>query len=261
MTTSLMGQDPINGNGEEREKEILNCSAEERELSQQVEESVKVKADKKPLSLIEEDKWQTFTSFIVKFQSKQVEGRTELQTIIHDLDTDTTKTWSGIERSQLQQWMLDLITEKMQLVSEPETLAVISPVTVQIIQLQAFQPPQTEVPMVVDRTGQGFPNFIKSSVPFALEITVSLAGLNVADVAKQKLIFCTKAYARHRATGAITNFGNTQFNSLIKNQLSYTIRLPETTLQPGMYRLQILVTLQGLPATPGCFEVPLLQVV
>ena len=145
---------------------------------------------------------------------------------------------------------------------EAEKLAVKTPVTVEIAQVRAFQPPWTRIPMVVNNPGQGFSNPISSGEPFALEIAFGLSELNGADIAKQQVACCVQFYTRHRFTGAITHLGDTKANILVEGQTYYTAVLPETTLQEqGMHRLQVLVTLQGVPAPPAFFEVPLLQVV
>ncbi len=116
--------------------------------------------------------------------------------------------------------------------------------------------------MVVNNPGQGFSNPISSGEPFALEIAFGLSELNGADIAKQQVACCVQFYTRHRFTGTITHLGDTKANILVEGQTYYTAVLPETTLQEqGMHRLQVLVTLQGVPAPPAFFEVPMLQVV
>jgi hypothetical protein len=161
----------------------------------------------------------------------------------------------------LQSWFLAQVSKLNQPEFASEQPLARIPVVVEICQLQAFQPPQNGVPLIVNQMNRAFPSFIKMGEPFSVELTFELAGLDRADVGQ---VTCSaQIYARDRLTGAITHLGDTEADISVKSgQSLYTAALPESTLQQsGMYCLQVLVILRNIPATPGYFEVPMLQVV
>jgi hypothetical protein len=233
------------------------------ELSLEIEKPANIEAEEPPKPSVEESEGLTLASFIVKFQTRQGEGRTEQQTVVCHRESDTTETWTGIEGEQLQQWMLERVRTTMQ--PEPvaeQPAAAATPLTVEITQLRAFQPPRTGMLMVIAEAGEGFSGFFTSGEPFALEVAFKLTGQTTANITLPQATYCVEVYARHRATGVKTSLGETQPHTLIATQTSYTTMLPDITLQqPGIYRLQVLVTLQGIRAIPGFLEIPLLQVI
>jgi hypothetical protein len=221
-------------------------------------------------SSIEEDEWQSFASFKVEFQSRQRQGHLEEQRLtVHCLETEQSQVWSSLERDSLQdsfiahlpQWMLERISEGMQQSSDAQSPVAALLVSVEIDQIRLFQPLQTRKPMVVQKSSRVFPYAIASSQPFALELSFSLAGLNAANVAKKQVAYHAQVYACHRVTGAIALLSDAELGTLTEGQLSYQAKLAPALLEPGIYRLQAIVKLQDVPATPGGFKVPLLQVV
>lgn len=247
-----------------------HCSIEEKESCHQTEESAPIEVEGNlPLS-VQDGTWNTFASFAIELQNKQVEGRVEQRTIVRHIEANTVRICSEIESnslhdsfaSQLQQWIQSQIGESMQPEPEAEQSDVTTSVTAQIAQLALFQPPQSRMPAIVNRAGQGFSSFVQSGELFALAITFQLTGLKVANIAKQRIRYSAQAYARHRVTGAIASLGDTEATLLVQERPFYTALLPETTLQqPGLYRLQVLVTFQGATLPPAFFDVPMLQVI
>lgn len=251
-------------------EESPHFSTEERELCHPTGESIPIEAEGNLPPSIQDGTWKTFASFAIAFQSKQVEGRAEQRTIVRHIETDTVRIWSGSESdslhdsfaSQLQQWIQSQIGESIQPEPEAEKSDLTTPVTAEIVQLGLFQPPQTGMPVLVDHAGQGFSSFVQSGESFALAITFQLTGLKGTDIAKQEIRYSAQVYARHRTTGAIASLGDTEATILVQERPFYTALLPETTLQqPGMYRLQVLVTFQGATVPPAFFDVPMLQVI
>ncbi|MBD0343283.1 MAG: hypothetical protein ICV63_00295 [Coleofasciculus sp. Co-bin14] len=131
----------------------------------------------------------------------------------------------------------------------------------EIDQIQAFQSSQTHRSMVAQPGNRLFAGSMRSEQPFALGITFSLAGLNAANLTKKPIAYFAQFYIRNRITEIVTHLGKAESATLLEGQLSYTATLPETSLQPGVYRLEAIVKLQGVSATPGSFKIPLLQVV
>jgi hypothetical protein len=245
-------------------------STEERESCHPTGESVPIEVEGNLPSSAQDGIWKTFASFSIALQNKQVEGRAEQRTIVRHLEAGTVRIWSGIESDslhdsfapQLQQWIQSQISESKPPEPEAEKSHVTTCAIARIIQLGLFQPPQTGMPALVDRAGQGFSSFVQSGESFALAITFQLTGLKAADITKQEIRYSAQVYARHRTTGAIASLGNTEATILVQERPFYTALLPETTLQqPGMYRLQVLVTFQGATIPPAFFDVPMLQVI
>ncbi|HEY9606624.1 MAG TPA: hypothetical protein V6C85_33755, partial [Allocoleopsis sp.] len=176
-------------------QESPHLSTEERESCHPTGESTPIKAEGNLPSSVQDGTWKTFASFSIALQSKQVEGRAEQRTIVRHIEAGTVKIWPGIESnslhdsfaSQLQQWIQSQISESMQPEPEAEKSHVTTCAISRIIQLGLFQPPQTEMPALVDRAGQGFSSFVQSGESFALAITFQLTGLTAADIAKQEI--------------------------------------------------------------------------
>jgi hypothetical protein len=205
--------------------------------------------------------WQSLTSFRVEFQSRQIEGQLEEQRItVHCLESDEVQDWSNLESDCLQQWILDRISAGIPASSEAETPVLAPLVSVEIEQIRAVQPPHSQRLMVAQKGNRVFPHAISSYQPLALEVAFSLSGLNAANLTKKQVAYCAQFYIRDRMTGETTHLGDAAPGTLIEGQLSYTARLDETILKPGVYRLQVSVELQDVPSIPGNFKVPLLQV-
>ncbi len=241
------------------------ASATESSPQSTVESPVGDREEDEPSQPIDESteagEWQSFASFGVEFQFRDIDGETEEQTTVRSLDTDRAKTWSGLESDRIGQWMLEQLAEARASVQpqsrQERRTATASPPVVKIERLRILQPPQTDMPVVVDAT----PGFLKRGEPFALEIAFSLVGSTGADAAEVPTQYHTQIYARDRASGAIISLSDEAYETFGEGERLYTTALPTTPLQkPGIYQLQILVTSEGQPAVPGYFEIPLLQV-
>lgn len=162
----------------------------------------------------------------------------------------------------------DAEISEMAIAPQPETqplssnhLALSEPVVVSGIQLQASQPPQSGVAMIADESSGQLLGVLKSQLPFELNVFFELAGLTAAHLRQKPIAYQVKVFALHRSTGAVEVLGETGLRPLLEAQVSYSALLEDIVLsQPGIYRLQVLITLQGIFATPGFFEIPLLQV-
>jgi hypothetical protein len=213
--------------------------------------------------------WKPFASFVVEFQAREVEGRTEeRRTTVHYMEADKGKTWSGTEGERLCQWMLSQLGEVAQRRAESEEElpvkargAAALPVTVEIAQIRAFQPPQAGAPIGIGEVGRPFLGFARGNESLAFEASFELTGLGAVEVTKEQRTYRAQFYAGDMSTDATIHLGDTEPDILIENKLSYTALLPKAILAPGMYRVQVLVKVQGLPPILGCLEVPLLQVV
>jgi hypothetical protein len=237
-------------------------ATQEAQSCELVVESANTEAQENRLPFAGKDEWRSFASFKVEFQLRQIERLVKEQRIIVQyLEADKCQAWSSLENDRLQQWMLDQIIERMQDLSEAESPVGASPVVLEIDHIQAFQSSQTYRSMVAKPGNRLFAGSISSEQPFALKITFSLAGLNAANLTKKPIAYFAQFYVRNRITEIVTHLGDAESGTLLEGQLSYTAMLPETFLQPGVYRLEAIVKLQGVSAAPASFKIPLLQVV
>jgi hypothetical protein len=134
-------------------------------------------------------------------------------------------------------------------------------VSVQITEVRAFQPPQTEIPVISSAAHQPCLGFLRSGEPFTIEALLELTGPAASEVAKGQVAYSAQFHARDRASGAFTFLGSTESDILNGSKLSYITGLPEVTLQPGTYRLEVIAMLESKPPVLGYLKVPLLRVV
>ena len=237
-----------------------NTSASEPALGGEVE------ARRRVNSIVNEDGWKPFASFVVEFQSRTLEGRAEeLRTAIHHIETDTGAKWPGITSEQPVRWMLGQVTEKVRQVSEASKTTA-QPVErlaarIEITQVRAFQPPQADTPVGFASNSQTFEGQVKGGEPFALEIGFRLIGPTASHVASMQPTRTVRSYAYDRSTGKSQHLGDAQPDCLDDSSLAYTARLPKASLPAGSYRLWVLAAIQPAVAVPDYLEVPLVQVI
>ena len=225
--------------------------------------------------------WKSSASFVVVFQARQMPDGTKQQRVkVHHREADSHEIWPhegeewpGLGSAQPWEWMVEQLGETVHPVptvergpsvgaraAEPPPAAV-PQARLQVTQIRAFQPAKAETAMGRGRAGDRFLGSVTTTEPFALEASFELVESTAAEVAKKRGTYRAQFLARDRSTGERVPLGDTEPESLVENQLSYSTRLPSTLLQPGSYRLQVLVKLQGPCPALGFLEVPLLQVV
>ena len=223
-------------------------------------------ANKKTNSLVRENGWKEFASFVVEFQTREVGGLAgEHRTAVHHMERDTGTYWPGIEHKDLCQWMLDQICDKVALEPKEHGLAQAPPVQkppakVKITQIRVFQPPQSKKPTMRIKASKPFRGSVKSDKPFTFEVDFELAGPAVADIVKKQIECNARSYVY--AKGKSIELGITGPHTLEQGKFNFTFTLPKATLQRGKYRLWVLVTTQQATLViPDYIEVPLFQVV
>ena len=226
-----------------------------------------------------EGKWKSTDVFIVEFQVLEVEGRPEKQQIIAEHIEVRDGTWQDkvtgesqeVKHEELYRWVRKKLGARMPELKElpvevppaaaaaPPTAA--PPVKVEVTRICAFQPPGAETPTAVGEAGNPFSSFVSSGEPFALEVSFELGGPAAADIVKRRTTYSAQFHVHNLTTRAKTSLGDTKAAPLVAGEPPYTARLPQASLQPGVYRLWALVTLQSTPPSMGYLEVPMLQVV
>jgi hypothetical protein len=238
------------------------CSTTENESSQSIQVAPNTEAGVHLLHLTHQDEWRKFASFRVEFQSRTIEGQGgEQRTLVHYLEANKFQTWSEIGADQLQEWMLEQISEQMCQSLADESPVSAPPITLEITQIRAFQSHQTPRPMVVEKGHRVFPGTLSHETAFSLEVGFNLTGLTALHLTNKQVGYYAQFQVRNRMTAEVIHLGDTESATLTKGQLSYTAVLAEITLEPGVYCLQVSVKLQCVPAILGRFKVPLLQVI
>ncbi|HEY9647252.1 MAG TPA: hypothetical protein V6C88_12820, partial [Chroococcidiopsis sp.] len=238
--------------------------------------------------------WQSVASFTLTVQRHVIDQRIDYQTVVHDIALDQTTTWSSVETTQLQDWITSYLTPldtaqpaHVSTLDEPlsnplsddlsKHLFGPQPLAIQIHQLQILQPPHSQTsnqangntssqangypPMVVDRVNQAFLNSLQSHHPFSLTAEFELTG--AAEISPTaSFSYMAQVFARHRSTGHIIPLSRVVTTERVGQTRRYHASFPEMAIaEAGLYRLQVLVSLQQIKASSGYFEVPMLQVV
>lgn len=204
--------------------------------------------------------WQSFASFQVNYQTRQVNGRLEQRLVAHHLETDEMESWANFETDLIQQWMGDRLRVTLpspHAESSPETALMMAEIT----QLRVLQPDWMRLPMVADKNNPIFSEAIHRAEPFALEVSMQFAGLPKTPP-KHQLAYRVQCLTRHLATGETDSLGDVTAQVSPSEDATYTVLLPPLKLlEPGIYRLKVLVTPQQASAVLGQFKVPMLEVI
>jgi hypothetical protein len=134
-------------------------------------------------------------------------------------------------------------------------------VMVKIQEVQAFQPPQAKTPTAIAEAAKQFQGFLVGDEPFDLRVSFDLVGPGADAMAKTQIPCRAQILTRKLPIGERAVLGETEPHNLTEIQKPYTVKLPEVSLSPGMYRLRVLVRLLSTPPIGDYLEVPLLQVV
>ncbi|NJN86176.1 MAG: hypothetical protein HC881_07470 [Leptolyngbyaceae cyanobacterium SL_7_1] len=201
----------------------------------------------------EQSEWAVTAAFQVEYQTRQVEGRTEQQTVIRDLETNVVKYWQQFETQLIPQWILDRL-DIAPLVAEPD--AAMMPELVQIRLMQSGEDGRSMVATATDRL---FPDAIHADVPFALELSIQFANLTAHS--SQSLTYKVECLARELSAASTLDLGTITATVTLADQGVYTTRLSDLRLpKPGIYRLKGSIALQTALPSQG-FKLPMLQVI
>jgi hypothetical protein len=241
-----------------------------------------------------QSKWRPLATFVVEFRARTgADGLEEKQTKCQQDETAQEEKWPGIEGEGLLRWMLDQVGESTpakpeeaatpeqaplpSLSAVPEKPSVAAqrpgrqptvalrpagtvPVTVEITQIRAYQPPAAKTPQVVATSAQGSTGFLRSGEPVLFELSFELAGDGASEVAKKHTPFHVDIYAYNRSTAARKHLSDPELGATEKDKLSYTKILPKAMLDAGTYRLDCAAVLEGTTVDQGYLRVPALQV-
>jgi hypothetical protein len=256
--------------------------AQDRMSSQQVIEPPELESEDAPNSRSAESEWTSTDVFIVEFQVFEVEDRPEEQRLMAEHIEVRDGTWMDkftgegqeVKDEELWRWANRKVGDRMERMPELEEVVPVEvpadtaaspaaslPAKVEVTQILAFQPPWAETPIGTGGNGQPFAGFLRGGEPFALAASLECVQPSAPEASQNRLTYSAGFYARNLSTGERLGLGETEPITLGEGELPCTAMLPEVTLPPGMYRLRVLATSQGIPAVPGYLEVPVLQVV
>lgn len=218
-----------------------------------------------------EDGWKPFASFVVEFQTRDGEGQpVDRRTAVHHMEKDAGTYWAGIQNATLCQWMLDQIRSEAGLDREeyeaPEAQPDEEPTAgepyarIVINRLRAFQPPGSGMPAHIIEAGKRFQGSVKGNEPLTFEVDFELTGPAAADLTSNQIECRARSYVYDQTSNRSTDLGEAEPKAFREGEFAYTLTLPEAVLQPGGYRLFVLVTPASTIAVPDYFEVPALQV-
>ena len=261
-----------------KEKKHYVSLSDVKEWQKKAEElatTFKVKA--KPASggiLTEKSGWNAFATYVVEFQECVTDKGREFQTQVHHMEGGYNgggrgDKWKGLAVKKAGQWIetdaLELVSEIEEItpeeIEEPKpTAPVTPPLTVEITQIQAYQPLDATKPTGKALANQLFIGFIEGDKPFALELNVRLGQNGNVVATHGPITYQAQAFAYNRTTGENIQLCEPENSTFSEGQTEDNIKLPVSSLSPGYYRLQAMMTLQTKPQALGFLEVPLLQV-
>ena len=251
----------------ESEQTAADASSESLPTAEEVEaESTAEERDTEAVKTDTEEteEWQTFASFTVEFESKQIEDEIRYQTSVRHIETDRARAWSGIEEENLQSWLREQLADAIPIMSASTAAAsskAKTRLTPLIEDLRIYQPPSIKTPMGLYQPSRMFPSPIRSNLPFTLELQFRIQEQDVLAKTEEKVLYQVECYSRSLKKGGAFLLGQIPPTPLLSDQRgSYTARFPTMNLQSGIFRLQVLLNLQGINAFPAYFEIPALQV-
>jgi hypothetical protein len=223
-------------------------------------------------SLVRENGWKPFASFVVEFQSHQGKASLENQrTAVHYMEADTGMTWPGIETSKLCQWMSnqvgassgfqadEIINYHADLVEAPPSN--ISSAKLKVTRIRLYQPPGTLPPVYQAELGSLNEGFMGGNKPFQAEIEYMITGPGAADITHQQATCTLQAFAYELSSGKSTVLGEAVTIPLKDGVIDYVTLLQPVSLSPGKYRMWVTVGLQIPIAVPDFLEIPVLNII
>ena len=234
------------------------------------------------------DEWETIASFNVAVQARQGGDRTEYYMTAHHAESDTSPSWSGplvatTDGDSLLNWMLSHANASTAMPAHPQqsTLQIEkqpeSPVepysiqqvvesrgTIDLKQVHLVQPPNRGTQIPIQATGKPLRDSINGYEAFTLKLAFELTNIESINFRNGvKPITYSIQWNAEQLTGShrLIPLSDVLNQPIVHNQLTYDILLPPAVLAPGIYRLQVLVTLHGIPALPAFLDIPRLSVI
>jgi hypothetical protein len=234
--------------------------------------------------------WRSLKRLTIEFQTRQVEGHTEYRTIASSETTAAHLTWLGIGEHNLQPWIRQQLLEgersdpfvspRSEAVPPEQIPSMAAPATtdpsqpveqlphirLEIDQLEIRQKSRPGIQIKVGSESQvqmarSTSTILLGQEPFSLEAKFNLVGQSLSQFINRSVNCKARVFAQNRTTGQWISLGETQPSQLMRDQPSYSVYLFGNAPEPGMYRLQVVISLEGGASALKSFELPFLSVV
>ncbi|MGD1857964.1 MAG: DUF4332 domain-containing protein [Leptolyngbyaceae cyanobacterium] len=262
-TVSTDGE--MDDENQEESSEILAPEVADTDAAEQEPAAVSEAQDDandEPLSAAAQADWQTFAVFTVEFQSQRADDDIRYRTRVRQLDTDRQEVWPGIEERNLQLWLRSRVADGMTSdASMVETTDDSPQITPAFENLFILQPPSTATAMELYQPNMMFPSPIRGNLPFSLVLQFSIYEQDRLATVNQGVSYKLECYVRSLKGGEAISLGELPSTVLLPQDEPYMAYLPAISLQKGIYRLQVFLSLEGIQALPTFLEVPVVQVV
>lgn len=210
--------------------------------------------------------WQPMASFVVEFQSRNGQDTAaEWRTVAHYMEADSGANWPGTETEQLCQWIKQQVSFSKQVESVatapvPQTEAAApSPITLQVREIRLIQPPDYSATIDISKRDHTFLGHVRREQPITLEVGIELAGLSASTATPVALNYRAQCLLHNLSTGKHPYLLDMEVRPLTGEQPVYQTQLADLSLEPGMYKLGVL--LKGkTPFSTNYFELPKLNV-
>lgn len=252
----------------EQAKELALQAEEEDEALPIVVESAGSGAGRQPGAAKRAGDWKEYASFMVYFESRELNGEQEKRIKVSHLEEDKSDVWPNLTAEHFL-WMLDQAGEGSfpdapQPVkgeqTEPEEAKPAGEAKVKVRQIRFFQPPEAEKPLAVSN-GKSRQQELSAGEPFSLEVLFSLGGVAAESIVKQGATYSVQVVANETDTKVGTDLGDLESKALVEGTFDYSVRMPEATLDPGVHRLWAMVTVQAANTVPNFLEGPSVKVI
>lgn len=236
-----------------------------------------------------DDNWEPYATFVVEFMSrKAADDSLEHRILCQQNETAKEEAWSGIKVKQLCQWMLSQIevdntlqpensetqvdqkssatadSPPVSAIPEPSEnvkSAAMSDITVKIAEVRVFQPLESQTPCAVATAGGNFSGTVISDLPAMFEVSLRLEGTGASKLSVEPPQISAEILAYNRSTATSEHLiADATDNLSMEDELSYCLKLPESMLKLGVYRLDCMASVAGVPMSTDYLKIPCLQV-
>ena len=235
--------------------------------------------------------WQTRVSFLLKFQTRIVEGSQQEQIYAVCQDSDEAKaTFPEIDGKAAQDWMVqeyqrfasssasenlpddENVTLSMSASDESvhqANVAIVSyppspedesfPTTelslsLNVLKVSLFQPPGARIPIILSNGVHSLPRPLMAREMFDFEIFFELPEM-VNTPLPAPVKYQIEGFAKSLdSSGSIISLGESQPTGLRDYESYYETLLPDVSLPPGLYRVQLLINFSGAPIPFGFYD-------
>jgi hypothetical protein len=212
--------------------------------------------------------WRSRKRLLVEFQIRQIGEQVEYRTLTTAAGAQP-ESWLSLGAQELPQWLQDHLTDEVShaVNSEPASLAPVEHPPIEPIEPLAAATPQppldlsleidhlmirqeahlakpiTICPGISESASWTAYDSLSSQQPVSFEVVFNLMGRSIDELSIQPVTYQTQFHVQNRTTGRWIALGATKPNSLNHDRQCYTAYLFGSTLEPGMYRLQVLTAL------------------